>query len=113
RHTTVMSSTHSNHILDRVTFGFWVYLMSDCVLFAGLFATYAILHNASFGGATIVQIINLNYVLIETLVLLTSSFTVGLALLASHLNKKELALWALVGTFLLGLTFLGLELGEF
>ncbi len=101
------------HILDRVTFGFWVYLMSDCVLFAGLFAAYAILNGATFGGDSIFEIVQINYVLVETLVLLTSSFTVGLALLAAHRQKKELAMWALAATFLLGLTFLGMELGEF
>ena len=109
-----MSTEHTKtHIVDKVTFGFWVYLMSDCVLFAGLFATYAVLHNSTFGGVSINDFLNFDYVLLETFILLTSSFTVGLALLAAHQNKKTLTLWALVATLLLGLTFLGLELNEF
>jgi cytochrome o ubiquinol oxidase subunit 3 len=98
---------------DKVTFGFWVYLMSDCVLFAGLFATYAVLHTATFGGPAIDSIVDLPYVLIETLLLLTSSFTIGLALLAAHAGKKNLTLMALAGTLILGLGFLGMEAGEF
>ena len=68
---------------DKNSFGFWVYLMSDCVLFAGLFATYAVLSSAVYGGPSIGDIVNLPFVIIETLVLLTSSFTVGLAVLAA------------------------------
>ncbi len=108
-----MSNEHKNAVFERVTFGFWVYLMSDCVLFAGLFATFAILRNATFGGASIGQIVDLNYVLIETLVLLTSSFTVGVALLASESRRKNLTLWALLATLALGLFFLSMEFWEF
>jgi len=74
---------------DKVAFGFWVYLMSDCVLFAGLFATYAVLHTQTFGHIGIQGIVDVPYVLVETLLLLTSSFTIGLALLfAQQKNKK-------------------------
>lgn len=98
---------------DRVTFGFWVYLMSDCVLFATLFAVYAVLRGATFGGPAIESIVDLPFVLGETLVLLTSSFTVGLALLAAHAGRKTLTLLALATTLLLGLVFLGMEAFEF
>ncbi len=98
---------------DKVTFGFWVYLMSDCVLFAGLFATYAVLRTATFGGPGIESIVDLPYVLAETLLLLASSFTVGLALLAAHAGKKQLTLIALAATLVLGLGFLSMELNEF
>ena len=98
---------------DRVTFGFWVYLMSDSVLFAGLFATYAVLSSATFSAVSIGELVSLPFVLAETLLLLTSSFTIGLVLLAAHHHKKYLALLALVVTLLLGLTFLGMELSEF
>ncbi len=73
---------------DKVSFGFWVYLMSDCVLFAGLFATYAVLYTSTYGNASIQTIVDLPFVVIETLILLTSSFTVGLALLAAERGKK-------------------------
>jgi cytochrome o ubiquinol oxidase subunit 3 len=105
--------TNNDHIQDRVTFGFWVYILSDCVLFAGLFATYAVLHNATFGGPAIADLVSLPFVLTETMILLTSSFTVGLVLLATHHSKKLLALCALVVTLLLGLSFLGMEVNEF
>jgi len=98
---------------DKVTFGFWVYLMSDCVLFAGLFATYFVLQGATFGGAEIYDIVDLPFVLTETMLLLTSSFTMGLALLAAHSNKKTLTIAALIATLLLGLGFLGMEVFEF
>jgi cytochrome o ubiquinol oxidase subunit 3 len=98
---------------DKIVFGFWVYLMSDCVLFAGLFAAYAVLHGSTFGGPSAGELFSLPFVLIETLLLLTSSFTVGLAVLAAHHRKEKLALLALAATFVLGLSFLGMELGEF
>jgi cytochrome o ubiquinol oxidase subunit 3 len=87
--------------------------MSDCVLFAGLFAAYAVLHTAQYGSPDPESLFSLPYVLIETLLLLTSSFTVGLAMLAAYFKKKELALVALIVTFALGLCFLGMELNEF
>ncbi len=98
---------------ETVPFGFWIYLMSDCVLFAGLFATYAVLQGATFGGPTGAELFSLPYVLVETLLLLTSSFTVGLAMLAAHHRKHALASWLLVTTLALGVGFLGLELSEF
>lgn len=108
-----MSHQPQSAITDKVTFGFWVYLMSDCVLFAGLFATYAVLHTQSFGGVAIDDLVSLPYVLAETILLLVSSFTVGLALLVAHKGKKSLALWALAATLVLGLGFLGMEVHEF
>ncbi len=98
---------------DTGAFGFWVYLMSDSVLFAGLFAAYAVLHTSTFGGPTGPQIFNLSFVLTETLILLTSSFTCGLAILAAHHGRKNLVVLALTATLLLGLSFLALEAREF
>jgi cytochrome o ubiquinol oxidase subunit III len=97
----------------RTTFGFWVYIMTDCVLFAALFATYAVLHLNSFGGPTSQQLFSLPYALAETLILLTSSFTCGLAVLSvQRRNKNQVLFWFGV-TAVLGLAFLGLELHEF
>ncbi len=98
---------------DRVTFGFWIYIMSDCVLFASLFATFAVLRTATFGGPSGGELFSLPFALVETLILLTSSFTVGLAMLAGYLGKKEWVLRALAATLLLGVSFLALELREF
>lgn len=98
---------------DKTVFGFWVYLMTDCVLFASLFAVYAVLHRNTFGGPTGHDLFRLPYVLIETFALLTSSFTCGLAMLAAQRRAKNEVLFWLLITFLLGLTFLCLELSEF
>src|SRR5579859_1964583 len=98
---------------DKVTFGFWVYLMSDCVLFAGLFATYAVLHTATFFAPSADQLFSLPFVFVETLLLLTSSFTCGLAMLAAHHGKKNWTVAALVVTLALGLAFVSMEVSEF
>jgi cytochrome o ubiquinol oxidase subunit 3 len=98
---------------SKTIFGFWVYIMTDCVLFAGLFATYAVLHNNTFGGPPGSQLFSLQNVLVETLALLTSSFTCGLAILSAQRKHKNKVLFWFGVTFLLGLTFLGLELNEF
>jgi cytochrome o ubiquinol oxidase subunit 3 len=98
---------------SKTIFGFWVYIMTDCVLFATLFATFAVLRNNTFGGPSFDQLFSLPFVLIETLILLTSSFTCGLAMLAARSGQKRrtIALFAL--TYLLGIAFLTLEIGEF
>jgi cytochrome o ubiquinol oxidase subunit 3 len=97
----------------KATFGFWVYLMTDCVLFAGLFAVYAVLHKNTFGGPSGAQIFSLRYVLVETMILLTSSFTCGLGALAARANAiRQVYAWFSV-TFLLGISFLTMELHEF
>lgn len=98
---------------NRSIFGFWVYLMTDCVLFASLFATYAVLHTNTNGGEGAGELFSLPYVLAETLILLTSSFTCGLALLAVYKHDKRHVLRFLAVTALLGLVFLGLEFNEF
>lgn len=98
---------------SKTAFGFWVYLMTDCVLFATLFVTYAVLHNNTFGGPSGKELFDLPFVLTETLILLTSSFSCGLAVLASQRGAKQLGLACLALTFLLGAAFLGLELTEF
>ena len=94
-------------------FGFWIYIMSDCILFATLFAVYAVLSNSFAGAITPKELFNLNFVLSETALLLFSSFTFGMAMLFA--NKKQMTgmiTW-LVVTFLLGLGFLGMEIYEF
>jgi cytochrome o ubiquinol oxidase subunit 3 len=98
---------------DKTLFGFWVYIMTDCVLFASLFAVYAVLHNNTFGGSAGGDLFDLHSVLAETLILLTSSFTCGLAMLAAHARKKNQVLFWFGVTFVLGLVFLALELTEF
>jgi cytochrome o ubiquinol oxidase subunit 3 len=97
----------------KTLFGFWIYLMTDCVLFASLFAAFVVLRNNTYGGPSGENLFSLSFVLGETLILLTSSFTCGLGILAARQGqtKKVVALFGI--TFLLGLAFLGLEIHEF
>jgi cytochrome o ubiquinol oxidase subunit 3 len=98
---------------SKTIFGFWVYLMTDCVLFATLFATFAVLRNSTFGGPAGNELFSLPFVLIETLVLLTSSFTAGLGLLAARQRHKQQVLIFFGITMLLGIFFLTMEISEF
>lgn len=93
--------------------GFWIYIMTDCVLFASLFATYAVLYKNTAGGPSGYQLFDLKNVLAETLILLTSSFTCGLAMLSAHRGDRDRTMAWFGVTFLLGIAFLGLELTEF
>jgi cytochrome o ubiquinol oxidase subunit III len=95
------------------TFGFWVYLMTDCILFGSLFATYAVLHKNTFGGPSGHDIFRLPYVLIETVVLLVSSYVSGFIMLAAYKNQKNRVLLWLAVVFVLGAIFVGMELKEF
>jgi cytochrome o ubiquinol oxidase subunit 3 len=98
---------------SKTLLGFWIYIMTDCILFSTLFATFIVLRNNTFGGPGGSELFSMPYVLAETLILLTSSFTCGLAMLAAHrADKKQVLGWFAV-TFLLGLTFLGMEIHEF
>lgn len=100
-------------IENKTTLGFWTYIMSDCLLFASLFATYAVLQGNTYGGPSARELFDLPFVLTETLILLTSSFTAGLALLAAHAGKRSQMLAWLGATLVLGVTFIGLEVSEF
>lgn len=101
------------HSFDKNYFGFWVYLMTDLLIFGVLFATYAVLHGNSFGGPTTHELYDLPFALLETIILLTSSFTSGVGILMAHKKKKNQVLLWFGLTFLLGAAFLGLELTEF
>jgi cytochrome o ubiquinol oxidase subunit III len=95
------------------TFGFWIYLMSDLILFSTLFATYAVLGRNYAGGPTGKELFDLPYVLGETVLLLFSSVTYGLAMLAVHQGMKKWVQIGLAVTFLLGLGFVLMEINEF
>ena len=110
--STLSHTTHHDSS-DKVAFGFWLYLMTDLLMFAVLFAAYAVLRNGTFGGPSGKDIFDMPFVLVETLLLLSSSFTCGLGMIAAHQNKKKNVLAWFGITFLLGLSFLGMELYEF
>lgn len=93
--------------------GFWIYLMTDCILFASLFATYIVVRNNTSGGPAGRDLFDMPMVLAETIFLLTSSFTCGLAVVAARANRKALVGGLLAVTFMLGAAFLAVELSEF
>ena len=95
------------------TFGFWIYLMSDLIIFATLFATFAVLGRNYANGPTGKELFDLPYLLGETLFLLFSSVTYGLVMLAVHDGRKKWVLIGLAVTFLLGLGFVSMEINEF
>ena len=103
----------SHDTTSNTFFGFWTYLMTDCILFATLFATYLVLHNGTYGGASSNDLFSLPFAFGETIVLLTSSFTSGLAMLPSQLKDTRKVIGWFAITFLLGATFLTMELMEF
>lgn len=105
--------TDSATMESKATFGFWIYLMTDCILFASLFATFMVLRGQTAGGPSGADIFDLPYVFGETMVLLMSSLASGLALLAAHQkNRRQTLMWLGI-TALLGAVFLGMELHEF
>ncbi|MBP0588616.1 cytochrome o ubiquinol oxidase subunit III [Paraburkholderia sp. LEh10] len=104
---------HGHDDGTRTTLGFWIYLMSDCLIFATLFATFGVLVNATAGGPTGKQLFELPYVLGETLLLLASSFTFGMGVLSMHANQQGNVIRWLAATFVLGAAFIGMEVFEF
>ncbi|MBH5319838.1 cytochrome o ubiquinol oxidase subunit III [Paenibacillus sp. GSMTC-2017] len=95
------------------TFGFWLFLISDVILFGVLFATYIVLRFNTAGGPTGAELLEMPGIIISTFILLTSSFTSGIALLAMNRgDKKGLITWLII-TALLGASFIYLEVNEF
>jgi cytochrome o ubiquinol oxidase subunit III len=96
-----------------VAYGFWVFLLSDIVMFAALFAAYAVLRNATAGGPAGAQLFNQASLAIETACLLASSYTCGMMSLAVNQRHRD-ATYLFAGiTFALGAIFLALEIREF
>lgn len=110
---TLEQKQHEEEANDRTMFGFWVYLMTDLLMFSVLFAVYAVLHGSTAGGPSGSDLFSPKLALAETLILLTSSFTAGIAMVAARRGNKRQALAWFGLTFLLGLAFLSIELYEF
>lgn len=106
-------STEERAADSKTLFGFWMYLMTDLVLFASLFATFAVLRGPEFGGSSAGNIFSMPYVLAETLLLLSSSFTCGLAVLSARAGNPRTTLGWLGATLALGACFVGMEIAEF
>jgi cytochrome o ubiquinol oxidase subunit 3 len=104
---------HEHEHQPHSVFGFWAYLMTDCVLFASLFAAFAMYAMQTAGGPTGKDLFNLTDVAYETALLLTSSLTFGFAMISATRRKSGAALAWLFVTFVLGAGFLWLEVHEF
>jgi cytochrome o ubiquinol oxidase subunit III len=110
---TPQEPIHEREANDRVQFGFWVYLMTDLLMFAVLFAVYAVLNGNTAGGPSGRELFSLPLALAETLILLTSSFTCGIGMIAARMGDRNQTLFWFSITFVLGAAFLGLEIKEF
>lgn len=109
-----LSTVDHHHDADATeVFGFWIYILTDCILFATLFAAFAVLHQHTFGGPSLGKLTDLPYVLTETLILLASSFTYGMSMLAMYKEKKGKVMFWLLITAILGIAFVSMELHEF
>ena len=100
-------------VYEQRAFGFWLYLMSDAIIFSLLFATYVVMAPNNAGGPTGKTLFSLTNAFGETLLLLFSSITFGFATLAMKSDKRAAILAWLLVTFVLGLGFVGLEIREF
>lgn len=96
-----------------VSYGFWIFLLSDIIIFSALFAAYAVLGTRTAGGPTGMQLFDREHVLIETACLLASSFTCGMFTIAVERKNLAMSYLAAGATFLLGLSFILLEVSEF
>ncbi|WP_059410571.1 cytochrome o ubiquinol oxidase subunit III [Cupriavidus basilensis] len=118
-HTHAHSHAHAAHDHahhddgTKTTLGFWIYLMSDCLIFSVLFATFGVLAGNTAGGPGGRELFELPFVLGETMLLLLSSFTFGVAMLYMHSGRSQMVVRWLGVTFLLGAGFIAMELYEF
>ena len=96
-----------------VAYGFWIFILSDMVMFSALFAAYAVLRRNTAGGPTGAELFNLHNVFIETMCLLLSSYTCGLGALSAERRQPALFLIFSLFTFALGTAFLVIEAREF
>jgi cytochrome o ubiquinol oxidase subunit III len=113
---TIETSTAAHHEHDdgsKTVLGFWIYLMSDCLIFACLFATFGVLVQNVAGGPSSRELFDLPYVAAETVLLLVSSFTFGIAALNMQVGNREKVIGWLAVTFVLGAAFIGMEIREF
>jgi cytochrome o ubiquinol oxidase subunit 3 len=102
-----------HHPENGTLLGFWIYLMSDCLIFACLFATYAVLGRNFAGAPSGAELFDLPLVALNTAFLLLSSITYGFGMLSAYAKKQRAAIGWLILTGLLGAAFLFLELYEF
>ncbi|UPG92422.1 cytochrome o ubiquinol oxidase subunit III [Luteibacter aegosomaticola] len=105
--------TKDHHPENGTLLGFWIYLMSDCLIFACLFAVYGVLGRSYAGGPSGADLFELPLVALNTTMLLLSSITYGFAVLEMQKNRRGTMMAWLIITGLFGLAFLGIEMYEF
>jgi cytochrome o ubiquinol oxidase subunit III len=108
-----VSDPDAHHPENGTLLGFWLYIMSDCLIFAVLFATYGVLGGNYAAGPSPARLFELPSVAINTSMLLMSSITYGFAMLSAEAGKRPATLAWLAITGLFGCAFVGLELSEF
>lgn len=113
RHADTSAPDPHQDTYSKTTLGFWIYLMTDCILFATLFATYAILRPSTFGGPSPGDLFSLPLAFTQTMLLLCSSVACGLSLLAAKNNASSKSILWLSLCFILGAAFIALEIAEF
>ena len=96
-----------------VAYGFWIFILSDMIMFSALFAAYAVLSGNTAGGPTGAELFHLRNVFIETMCLLLSSYTCGIGVLSAERRQPTLFLVFAIFTFVLGSIFLFIEATEF
>src|SRR5271166_3348535 len=96
-----------------VAYGFWIFILSDMIMFSALFAAYAVLSGNTAAGPTAAELFNLRNVFIETMCLLLSSYTCGLGALSAERRQPGRFYLFAVFTFVLGAAFLIIEISEF
>jgi cytochrome o ubiquinol oxidase subunit 3 len=116
-HAQLPAAHHDDHAHhddgNKTIVGFWMYLMGDCLIFAVLFATFGVLLNGTADGPSGKELFKLGFVLSETVLLLLSSFTFGVAMLGLQAGRRNQVVGWLAMTGLLGAGFIGMELYEF
>jgi len=110
--STHLPDTHQD-TFSKTLLGFWMYLMSDCLIFACLFVNYALFHSSTFGGPSSKELFSLSSAFLETMLLLFSSVSCGFGMLAAVKNKTRKVLFWFGVTFLLGASFVVIEVVEF
>lgn len=110
---TTNTAEMEHNSAELKTYGFWIYLMSDLVLFSALFATFAVIGYNYAGGPGPKQLFDLRYLFVETMFLLTSSMAFGLTMVSMNSNSRKRVITGLIITFILGLGFISMELHEF
>jgi cytochrome o ubiquinol oxidase subunit 3 len=111
--TFYLTDEHDHEAGGSTMLGFWLYLMSDCLIFAMLFAAYGVFGTSYAGGPRPSEIFELPLVAVNTTMLLLSSITYGFAMLAMEEDRKTSTLVWLAITGLFGAAFVGIELTEF